>query len=85
MIQYRIIHDYSPRASVVRLPSLLVFVNKHTPDNNTFGTISFRSTTSGAGLQFLPLDRVANARVKKNSASFTDTGSWPVRREQHDP
>ena len=45
--------------------SLPVSVNKNTPpEKNTCGEISFQSTKSGGGKEFLLLDRRAKARAK---------------------
>ena len=51
-----------------------VSVNKNTPpENNTHWNISFQSTKSGAGKQFLPLD-FRTVALRKGVFFFTDTG-----------
>ena len=53
---------------------------ENTPPDKSYGlSISSESTKSEAGLQFLPLGRMAKAQVNKRSVSFKDTGiSIPV-------
>ena len=52
-----------------------VSVKKNTPPYKKTGwEISFENTTSGAGLQFLPLGRMAKAQVKEAFFSQTPVG-----------
>ena len=45
-------------------PFIPVSDKKTPPEKNTLGSISFQSTESGAGLQFLPIDGMAKAVIK---------------------
>ena len=44
---------------------------KKTPQKKTLGKTSFQSIESGAGERFLPLDRMARARIKAAFVSQT--------------
>ena len=56
-----------------------VSVNKHTPpDKNASQDISFESTKSGAGLQFMLLGRMAKPLSKGVCVSQTPVGDNPV-------